>query len=273
MTRFVVALRAEATPLIQHYRMLPEEDSGRAFPIYRSQRQTLVIAGVGKIRAAAATAVLASKLPSNASDAWINIGIAGHRDRPLGELVVAHTVTDHASGKRYFPPRLGAFDLTSTAIRTVDRPETEFEADDVYEMEASGFVETALRFATGELVQCLKIVSDNRSSGTATITRESIHDLVVEHLGAVDALSNHLEQMVKEAPATRLVDASVAEVIVGARHFTTSQKRRLATLLLRLQAFDPTPDTSGCDQKSAAELLQCLENRVHELALKQQGYA
>ena len=84
MTRFVVALRAEARPLIDRYRLEPADDG--AFRCFHGSGRSLVISGVGKVAAAAATACLHEK----PLDVWVNVGIAGHRDRAPGELVRAH---------------------------------------------------------------------------------------------------------------------------------------------------------------------------------------
>ena len=54
MLRFVVALAAEARPLIARYR-LERLSSAAAFPLYRRGAAALVVSGIGKTAAAAAT--------------------------------------------------------------------------------------------------------------------------------------------------------------------------------------------------------------------------
>ena len=172
MTRFVVALRAEARPLIDRYQLEPREPG--PFRCFHGSGRSLVISGVGKVAAAAATACLHEK----PLDVWVNVGIAGHRDRAPGELVRAHRVTDTGTGKRFYTTLLGLPHIDTEGVSTVDLPETTFASRDVFDMEASGFYQTALRVSTSELVQCVKIVSDNLDTGTDGLTGERGSELV-----------------------------------------------------------------------------------------------
>ena len=73
----LTALAAEAKPIASWFnlrRMLPE----RGFPVYRNQHVALVVAGVGKTNAAAATAYLYARSGCPADAIWVNVGVAGH---------------------------------------------------------------------------------------------------------------------------------------------------------------------------------------------------
>lgn len=270
MIHFVVALRAEAAPLLRHYDLRATEDSIAGFPIFRSDRHALVVAGVGKTRAAAGTALLRDRARSSRADVWLNVGIAGHRDKRVGALVRAHTVVDEATGKRFFPARLGGPALDRAVVRTVDRPEDAFATDDVYEMEASGFVDTAVRFSTIELVQCLKIVSDNRATGTEDITRDFVRGLVEAHLESIDALAAHLGDLAQSVAAA---PPAPMDELIGERRFTTTQRRRLTALLRRCHAFGAAPrpeEWRSC--RTAQALLDGLEARLRARALESESY-
>ena len=133
-TRFIVALGPEARPLIEHYRLAPEGDRAAA-RTYGSDEVELAVCGVGKSAAAACAASFAGEPPAP----LINVGIAGHRVRPVGELVRAHTIEDAASGRRLYPTLVRG-SLPAAKIRTVDAPETGYATDDVFEMEAFGLI-------------------------------------------------------------------------------------------------------------------------------------
>ncbi|MFQ5792846.1 MAG: hypothetical protein ACE5JI_20450, partial [Acidobacteriota bacterium] len=144
MIRIVVALQAEARPLVSHYRL---KAVAGAFPLYQSEGLWLVVSGVGKTRAAAATANLHAAAGEGPGCAWINVGIAGHRERPVGEAILADKIVDGASGRRWYPPRLPGVPPPSASVLTVDHVEERFTGDWVYEMEAAGICAAASRLS------------------------------------------------------------------------------------------------------------------------------
>ena len=189
MLRFVVALAAEARPLVDRYR-LERVSGGGAFPIFRRGGTALVVSGVGKVAAAAATSYLhLSVAGAGAESGWINVGIGGHRRRPVGEAVIAHRIRDLASGRFWDLARLASAPCAGVEVLTVDRPEVAFREPGVYEMEASGFYPTARRFAASGLVHCLKVISDGPEIDPDALTRRRVAGLIEGQLEAVDRLA------------------------------------------------------------------------------------
>ncbi len=78
MIHLVIALPSEAKPLLSHYKLKAVEDSC-GFKIYQKDEMALVVSGVGKSAAAAATAYLQAMTGNEPDRAWINIGMGGHR--------------------------------------------------------------------------------------------------------------------------------------------------------------------------------------------------
>lgn len=265
MTSFVVALHAEAKPLIEHYGLEPTEEPG--FRVFEGAGRRVVISGIGKVAAAAATAYLRDTV----LDVWVNVGIGGHRDRASGEMVLASRVSDAATAARYYPTRVGLAELDTAGVTTVDVPETAFASSDVFDMEASGFYPTALRFSTSELVHCLKIISDNLDTGTDHLTAARVTDLVEDSLAAVVALVDDLEKLA--ATLDPLRDEPDVEPFVQAWHFTASQKRRLTRLLVRHRAFEKQPSADELRASpSAKTVLDQLTDSLRTLALERRGY-
>lgn len=265
MTSFLVALPAEAGPLIEKFKLEPTMD--RAFRVFANGERRLVISGVGKVAAAAAMAHLRDR----SLDAWLNVGIAGHRDRAEGELIRASRVTDASTGQRYYPTLLGLSDIASEGVTTVDSPEADFDSTDVFDMEASGFYPTALRVSTAELVHVVKIVSDNRGTDLRTITAERVSGLVRNNLGGIEAVVEHLESLARELDPLRT--SPELESFVGSWHFTTSQARRLSRLLTRLRAFEREPSVEDLQPAStASEVLSRLAADLETLASERQRF-
>lgn len=197
MINLVVALPAEGRPLIEHYRLRDKTTLG-TFRVYQNAAMSLIISGPGKIASAAATALLAGGDTSGTQTAWLNIGIAGHATRNTGQGLIAHRITDHATGKSWYPPQLFDLSTTTDSLLTVDVPENDYPRDIAYDMEASGYYAVASRFSNSELVQCFKVVSDNRKQSTATLTAERCTQLITQKLVEIDLLVEALVSLAQE---------------------------------------------------------------------------
>src|SRR4029077_10756350 len=101
MLRFVVALQAEARPLVERFGMVAVSES--PFPVYRGEEGWLIVSGHGKAASAAATAYLHLAAGGALGRAWLNVGLGGHGRRTLGDGVLAHKITDAASGASWYP--------------------------------------------------------------------------------------------------------------------------------------------------------------------------
>lgn len=268
MIRFVTALRSEALPLVARYEMTPRPG---AIPWYASASSSaaLVVSGVGKRASAAATAFLHAKTGEARDGVWLNVGIAGHGMREPGDVLLAHTVRDAATGECWYPPRL-ELDLPGVAVVSVDRPEIEFERDAVYEMEAAGFYATAIRFGTSELVQVVKITSDNREHSFRELTAARVTSLVESAIEDVVGLASRLERLQTALPPAHPTDAEL-DAFVQRWRFTTSELRILAKLLVRWRALEPEGTRSTApfaSARSGSEVVQGLTRRLRELSLE-----
>ena len=283
MIAFVTALASEARPLIEHYRMEPLEG---AFRLFGSEGYRLVISGIGKVAAAAATSYLHARAGDAPYGVFLNVGIAGHRSRAPGEILRTHTVRDAATNAVYYPTLFGFKELESAAVTTVDTAEREFSADTLYDMEASAFYATALHFSTSELVQCLKIVSDNRETGTegagagagggggggGGLSKEHVSELVATHLPIIDQFAAHSGALAAELEPLRRHPESL-ERFQNRWRFTTSEKRQLCRLLTRCLALGdrPRPEDYAAVPK-ASTVLHELDGRARALALEERGF-
>ena len=91
--RWVIALKDEAEIIIQQYRMkLLSENS--VFPIFKNSEEThwLILSGIGRHNASAATLYLYEKSKAPKWTAWINIGIAGCGVGHFGDLCLVDKI-------------------------------------------------------------------------------------------------------------------------------------------------------------------------------------
>ncbi len=230
----VVALPAEAKPLIAHYGLKAHTPAG-PFPVFRREAMVLVISGVGKINAAAGCAYLHALSGGRADAAWLNVGVAGHAQLPLGEIVLAHRIRDAGSARNWYPPQVLEPPCPTQAVLSVDRPEATYPGTWVYDMEAAGFYATACRFASGERVQCCKIISDNRAHATQQVTAKGVAQLIRARLDVVDTLVSQLDALTAEMAALEAAPAEL-ERFLARWHFSVYEQRRLVGLLRRWRA-------------------------------------
>jgi hypothetical protein len=260
----VTALPAEARPLIDHFRLHGKSTSG-GFRIHEGNGMAVVTSGPGKVAAAAATALLAGRLEPGSQAAWLNIGIAGHADLEIGQGRLAHRITDRASGQKWYPPRVFDLPLASTGLLTVDTPENEYPEAVAYDMEASGFYPVAGRFSTTELVQCYKVISDNRTQGTGSVTAKQCTRLIAEKLDDIASLVHTLEDLQQQHHDRHRVHDGIRE-LTRLWHFTVSQQHQLADLARRWRALMPDQPLwldSLKTHDSAAHVLNSLQQHLN----------
>lgn len=186
-TRIIVALPAEAKP-INHRFGLARDNRAEAFPLYRNKNTALVISGPGKEKAANATRWLAEYLPSPEKALWINVGIAGHPHKPVGEAILAERILD-GSHEEILPAAVPETLINESAVLlTLDEPDFDYRGEFLIDMEGFGFFKIAVDFAPPEQVQCLKIVSDNRQESARNINAKMVRTLIEQNLEQLHSL-------------------------------------------------------------------------------------
>lgn len=243
MLILVAALRAEATPLIDHFG-LQREPEQRAFEVWSSDDVTLVISGIGKAAAAVATGYLGAR---GQAAIWLNVGIAGHGLLAVGQVLLAHKVVDRAADRSYFPMLPFEPPCETAEVVTVDQPELRYPQPVAYEMEASGFVAAAQRFQTAELVHCLKVVSDGPENDIKSLDRQRIRGLISSALPVVEAVRERCLPLLAE-----LNDASADppdfEHLLEDWHFSFTDRQLLRRLLNRRRTLVPGSSLPPFDQ-------------------------
>jgi hypothetical protein len=261
MIHFVTAFDAEARPLIDHFRLRRQADHG--FPVYAGDDAWLVVSGPGKVNAAAATAHLHGRAGLPWDNTWINVGIAGHAELSQGEPRIAHKVTDGLSGESWYPALITTPPWSSASLVTVDRADTTYASNALVDMEATGFMETALRFSSSELVHVLKVVSDNRANPARIPGPSQVKTWFAPHMATLEKFCRSLERLAipLETPAEV---TQQYERLTAAMHFTVSQQNRLQQLLQRWQALNPDTQIPAAvsAQATAQALLDVLQEHL-----------
>jgi hypothetical protein len=255
---WVCALHCEAKPVIDYYRLKKSHDE-RAFDIYRGDDMVCVISGIGKVASAAACAWVAARFDGEAALAWINLGVAGAAEHEVGKLFVLNKIVDADSGQSYYPVPTTRSPASSACL-TLSLPSDDYREDSLFDMEASGFIYSALRFSSAELTQSLKIVSDNRRQQTGK-NRQRVSELVQQSIESIDRQATGLHSLKQEIAALDISSESWQQLLALA-HFSQTQRNRLRVLWRYLGNRDFSAESllqRLAAQNSANAIIETLE--------------
>jgi len=188
---FVIAFPGEAQPIIDFYDL--QKVGKQPFPYYQIDNHKLVISGMGRERTAQAVNYLKNE-SSTPNQAWINLGIAGHGSLEIGQPFLAGKIEDDLSENCFYPPQIYDHTFPVTCLKTCSQPCSFYEPDLGYDMEAHAFYSTVLSVSTRELVQIIKIVSDNPGSPLANFSPKEVPRLIENHLETIALLVNQMEK-------------------------------------------------------------------------------
>lgn len=270
MVHLIVALRAEARPLVSHFGLQRRDRGTSSLPVFSAPGMRLVISGVGKGAAKGAVERLveaAEEVDQVSQPVWLNVGLAGHRELERGSVRLAHKVTDVARGRSWYPPLVVESRIPGAEVRTVDWVERSFESEALFDMEAAGFFPAAARVSTRELVQVLKVVSDNERHATEKINGRWAGEWIEAAIPALERLMEGLVA-VREALVGWTGDPAGMKELMEHWHFSVTQRRQLQNLLRRLQALRVPGFTAECLVKEfsscheATELIQRLRAQL-----------
>ncbi|MBE0469449.1 MAG: hypothetical protein IBX55_08105 [Methyloprofundus sp.] len=261
---FFAALPCEAKPLIEHFK-LKKELSVSAFTIYRSANITLTVTGLGKSAMAAGVGYTLALFPAAALPVMLNIGIAGHKNSALGTVFSAQKIIDHDSSRNFYPQLVSSPPCATQLITTVSQAQLNYSTDTLYDMEASAFYETAIRFSSSELIQCIKIISDNEDHPSTQIKPAQVSAWLTKALPIIDSYYQQLGELASLVTPT---DISEFNEMISQSRFSSNEKMQLHSLLNKrmLLANDKKLDLTRPAPATGKEILTLLRNEIDALA-------
>ena len=265
LVSLVVALPAEAGPLKEVFQLKPLRAMNNVFQSDEGVR--LLVTGVGRKNVIHSFAKLARSDSARESPlfspAWLNIGIAGHRELTVGEVMIANKISCAVSAQYSLPtPILSGRNCGE--VVTVDEPELAYPQNAAYDMEAHAFWDMALNFGMLDLIQCCKLISDNPHDGVEKITAALIAEILyaesLEIRQHVDLLRNlaHEQQQLISDPAPYLK-------IAGRMHVNVNQAlqiRRLCQRFVTLSRESELEKLLAVGYQSARDLTRVLRESL-----------
>lgn len=268
MMHLMCALSCEARPLIDGHdlRHIPRADLFQCYA-RRDGGMTLTVSGPGKTNAAAAVSYTHTLFHSLPSDAWLNIGIAGHRTLAIGTPVLAHRIEDGGSGRCWYPQLMFEPPCPTLNLRTLDRPSTDYD-ENVMDMEAAGFYSMASRCGTAELIHVIKIISDNAVHPAGKPEARFFTGLIENRLPCIDHVIISLQSLSAELAAIQQPPPGYTACLER-WHFTEYERNVLLRLLQRWHLVCPErrPPAEPAQIKNGKELIRYLEKELGRVTI------
>jgi hypothetical protein len=220
MINLLVALHCEAQPFIEAFKLRKVTDS--VLSHYSGQGQlgglesmeiNLVETGIGQLNMATAVGWLGART-ARRRIAWLNVGTAGHTNMVVGTAVRIARCASESQERVYYPPLVatwpvikqkGSAEITSRRqlgeVLTGNTVCTDYPPQALVDMEAYAFFRSATKFSPAELVQSIKVVSDNTTSDVSLLDAKKLTEIMsvasVDICGFADslvALANRLPE-------------------------------------------------------------------------------
>ncbi|MEQ1486080.1 hypothetical protein [Methyloglobulus sp.] len=260
-TFIYTALPCEAKPLIEFFR-LKKDTTIQCFAVYANNHICLTVTGIGK-NAMSAGIAYTQALFASSNSVMLNIGIAGHKEHPVGSVFLIAKITDNDSGRRYYPPLAFTPPCPTQCLQTVAKPQLTYHPSHLCDMEASAFYETATRFSSGELIQCLKIVSDNELSPALNIQPKQVSALICTQLPTIESI---LMELTKLAESLTTPELTEFDQLISQYRFTVNEQIQLKKLLARLQLIKGKNwvGIAATSAKTGKEFLNLLNQQLNE---------
>ncbi|MDD1626984.1 MAG: hypothetical protein LUQ26_05850 [Methylococcaceae bacterium] len=256
-----MALPCEAKPLVEHF-SLKKDVTVQPFAVYLNHDICLTVTGLGKSAMAAGVAYTQALFASVEHPVMLNIGIAGHKDHPLGDLFLIDKIIDVDSQKRYYPSLIFTPPCPTGSIQTLSKPQINYDKVHLCDMEASAFYETAVRFSSSELILCLKVISDNQLSPVENIQPKQVAALIATHLATVESL---IARAVARSELITTPEPKQFEQLLQRYHFTVNERLQLKNQLSRWNVITSHQSLEFDENRmhSGKDVLRWLELRIN----------
>lgn len=201
----MVALMCEARPLIDWYQL--KKCVGRGFDLYVGEVADvaihLVITGIGPQNMTGAISWLIGRFFSapecSIYNVWLNVGTAGHTDLPLAMPVriaqcigVENNDEKNLSARAHYVPLVSPWDGALGALQTSNSVVESYPNGALVDMEGAAFFYWATRFGPAELVQSIKVISDNRENSANDLNTKKITQLIAPNVPIITQFADGL---------------------------------------------------------------------------------
>ena len=99
-------------------------------------------------------------------------------------------ITDNKNKYSWYPSLLWKTKIKKAPLITVLFPKIRYTTNCLYDMEAAGFFKGARKYVGPEMVQSIKIISDNKKSSILSISSNKIENWILTKIDIINKLVN-----------------------------------------------------------------------------------
>lgn len=233
MIYIAVALGMEAKPIVDYFNLKKDNDI-KKLQVFRSERVTLIVTGVGILKSAIALTHVLSQEKIERDDIFLNIGICGARDKSfqIGDVVLCNKVINSELQKNYYSDMIFNHPFKEGSLESFNVPiySAENIDGDLIDMEGAGLIEATTYFFQSYQLNFIKIVSDYLEKG---VTGENIKILLEKSLLKIDKWLKEREKFKIEKEIDFSTEERRAFIdLVKRAKFTATMENELKNLLL-----------------------------------------
>lgn len=192
------ALMVEAKPVIERFK-LKKNTKETKFSLYESDDLRLVITGVGQINMAMAVAHICSKYEITNDTYVINFGTCAGNEN--GEYMI-QKITEQETGRTFYPDLLIRHAFEEATLLSGMTLSANKECNDLYDMEAAAFYQSAVKYVWTDRISLIKIVSD--SFEPDKVSKDQIRYLVEQQLDKLESYLNNIHEALQQEKIQKL---------------------------------------------------------------------
>ncbi|MGI9318552.1 MAG: hypothetical protein ACR2QW_14575 [bacterium] len=198
MLNLLIAHHAEAAPFIEHYSLSVTKKENR-LKYFESGAVRLLLTGEGEENSRASVSDFCAQLHGLEYDYWLNFGVAGSSQFPIGQLVRGSSIQYHGGESNDLAPwpiESADREIPGAIIRTVEKPELDYPGEGVFDMEVATLYSVLSEYGYDydQRFMTLKLVSDGPARSADKLSKKAMIDLIKKNVQSITWHSDILSQ-------------------------------------------------------------------------------
>ena len=261
--RWVVALKVEAEIILDEYNMNFDPEF-TLFQVFRNFEKTrwLILSGIGRHNAAAATTYLCMISDASRSTSWINLGIAGSGKGHYGDLCLVNKISNNDSSNTY-PATMPKVTFHKMNLFTTDVPLTDYTLHELIDMEGSAFYDITNKLSGREFICLMKVISDGPNNDIEDLNKFKIRELINLNIANIKTIVSYYEKLSMDQYQI-IQQPKILSEILSQWHFSVSQKHQLENLIKRINTLSKDEEIIKLikDCKNSRSVITNLEAKI-----------
>ncbi len=191
MLYITCAIYLEAAPFIRRF-ACKRDDSFRHEQVFVGEEATVIVTGTSPVPAAVALSEALALLEPGENDIFANAGLCGCSDNTIapGTLYLVHSITENATGRRFFPDLLYLHEHETAPLTTFSAVAEDLPGDTLMlaDTEAAALYQAALPFFSTDRMYFFKVVSDHGDDAREVSPTEAFELLDARAPGIAETL-------------------------------------------------------------------------------------